>query len=197
MGDSTRYSISRLKARPGQKLEFRPKTPPPLKTRKMTHEQDMKAALAELEASSKPNYTEIAEKYKLGRHALSLRHQGKTTSQADYFSNHRQCLTNIQEEILIDQINRLTDQGMPPTSQMVKNFAEEIIGRAVGKNWARDFCKRHQLVLKSLYLRNIDNQRVKGEYALAYKLFFTLVTLILVLLLGIIVALIANFYVLL
>jgi hypothetical protein len=46
----------------------------------MAHEQDMKAALAELEASSKPNYTEIAEKYKLGRHALSWRHQGKTTS---------------------------------------------------------------------------------------------------------------------
>jgi hypothetical protein len=46
----------------------------------MAHEQDMKAALAELEASSKPNYTEIAEKYKLKRHALSRRHQGKTTS---------------------------------------------------------------------------------------------------------------------
>jgi hypothetical protein len=129
-----RYSISRLKARPGQKLEFQPKTPPPLKTHKMAHEQDMKAALAELDASSKPNYTEIAEKYKLGRYALSRRHQGKTTSRADYFSNHRQCLTNIQEEILIDQINRLTDRGMPLTSQMVKNFAKEIIRRDVSKN---------------------------------------------------------------
>ena len=82
----------------------------------MAHEQAMKAALAELEASSKPNYTEIAAKHKLGRHALSRRHQGKTTSRADYFSNHRQCLTNVQEEILIDQINHLTDRGMPPTS---------------------------------------------------------------------------------
>ena len=72
---------------------------------------------------------------------------------------------------------------MPPSSQMVKNFAEEIIGHTVSKNWAGDFCKRHQSVLKSLYLRNIDNQRVKGEYAPAYKLFFTLVILILALLL--------------
>jgi hypothetical protein len=48
----------------------------------MAHEQAMKAALAELEASPKPNYTEIAEKYKLGRHAVSRRHQGKTTSRA-------------------------------------------------------------------------------------------------------------------
>jgi hypothetical protein len=147
----------------------------------MAHKQAMKAALAALEASSKPNYTEIAEQYKLGRHAVSRRHQGKTTSQAKYVSNHRQCLTDIQEQILIDQINHLTDQGMPPTSQMVKNFAKEIIQCAVGKNWAREFVKRHQSVLKSLYLRNIDNQRVKGEYPPAYKLFFTLVILLLVL----------------
>jgi hypothetical protein len=93
----------------------------------MDYEQAMKAALAELKASSKPNYTEIAEEYKLKRYAVSRRHQGKTTSRADYFSNHRQCFTNIQEEILIDQINRLTDQGMPLTSQMVKDFTAEII----------------------------------------------------------------------
>jgi hypothetical protein len=74
------YSLSRLKARPGQKLAFQPKAPLPLKTHKMAHEQAIKAALAELEASSKPNYTEIAAKHKLGRHALSQRHQGKTTS---------------------------------------------------------------------------------------------------------------------
>jgi hypothetical protein len=100
----------------------------------MAHEQAMKAALAEVEASSKPNYTEIAGKYKLGRHAVSRRHQGKTTSRTKYVSNHQQCLTDIQEQILIDQINHLTDRGMPPTSQMVKNFAEEIIQHAVGKN---------------------------------------------------------------
>jgi hypothetical protein len=61
----------------------------------MAHEQAMKAALAELEAPSKPNYTEIAGKHKLGRHAVSRRHQGKTTSRAEYVSNHRQCLTDI------------------------------------------------------------------------------------------------------
>jgi hypothetical protein len=34
-----RYSLSRLKARPGQKLAFQPKAPLPLKTHKMAHEQ--------------------------------------------------------------------------------------------------------------------------------------------------------------
>jgi uncharacterized protein YjaZ len=58
---------------------------------------------------------------------------------------------------------------------MVKNFAEEMIGREVGKNWVSDFYKRHLSELKSLYLRNIENLRVKGEFRLIYKLFYDLV----------------------
>jgi hypothetical protein len=40
----------------------------------MTSEEAMKKALAELESSSKPNYTEIAKKYEIGRHVLSRRY---------------------------------------------------------------------------------------------------------------------------
>ena len=58
---------------------------------------------------------------------------------------------------------------------MVKNFAEEMIRRAVGKNWVSDFCRRHKSELKSLYLRNIEHLRVKGEYGPTYKLFYDLV----------------------
>jgi hypothetical protein len=65
---------------------------------------------------------------------------------------------------------------MPPTSQMVKNLAEEVIGRSVGKNWRANFVRRHQGELCSLYLHNIDNLHVKGEYAPTYKLFFDLVS---------------------
>jgi hypothetical protein len=148
----------------------------------MTDEEAMKKALADLESYSKPNYTEIAKKHGVGRYTLSRRHQGQTTSRRDFFSNYRQCLTDIQEQLLIDQINRLTDRGIPPTSQIVKNFIEEMIRRAMGKNWTDGFVKRHTDVLKSLYLRNIDNQRVKGQYIPAYRLFFTLVLLFLLLL---------------
>ena len=62
-----------------------------------------------------------------------------------------------QEEALIQQINRLTDRGMPPTSGMVRNLAEEVIGRPVGKNWTGDFVKRYKNRLTSVYLRNIDS----------------------------------------
>jgi hypothetical protein len=43
-------------------------------------------------------------------------------------------LTEAQEEALIEQINKLSDKHIPPTSQMAKSFAEEMIGREVGKN---------------------------------------------------------------
>lgn len=54
---------------------------------------------------------------------------------------------------------------------MVKSFAEEMIGRAVGKNWVSDFRRRHQSELKSLYLCNIEHLHVKGKFGPTYKLF--------------------------
>ena len=45
------------------------------------------------------------------------------------FSVTRQCLPAIQEEVLIKQINSLTDRAMPPTAKIVRNLAEEVIGK--------------------------------------------------------------------
>ena len=90
-------------------------------------------------------------------------------------SECRQRLTNSQEEVLIGHINKLTDRGLPPTSQIVRNLAEEIAGSSVGKNWTSDFVQRHKDRLKSLYLCNIDNLQVKAEYAPLFQLFYNLV----------------------
>ena len=49
-------------------------------------------------------------------------------------AEYHQCLSTAQEDTLIAQINHLTNRGLPPTVAMVKNLAEEIIGRQVGKN---------------------------------------------------------------
>ena len=64
---------------------------------------------------------------------------------------------------------------MPPTSQIVKNLAEEIRGEEVGKNWVAGFCRRHKLRLKSAYLRNLDNLRVSVERVPLFVLFFIIV----------------------
>jgi Tc5 transposase DNA-binding domain len=132
-------------------------------------------AIADLETQEVPNIAATAKKYGLDRTTLSRRWRGKTVSMEECVSTHRQCLTNTQEKVLVDLINRLTDRGMPPTPRVVKNLAEEIRGCQVGKNWTGSFVQRHQKELKSLYLRCIDNLRVKGEYPPAYQLFYDLV----------------------
>ena len=79
---------------------------------------------------------------------------------------------------MIKHINSLTDRGIPPTNYIVRNLAEEMIGGPVGKNWTGDFVKGYKDRLISLYLYNIDSQRVKAEYALSFKYFYNLVILI-------------------
>ncbi len=100
----------------------------------MVNEEDMKAALAEIELSKDPNYREIARRFNLTHTTLLRRAKGMTRSRTEFQSEINQNLNDAQERILIKQINRLTDRGIPPTSRMVKNFAEEMIGREVGKN---------------------------------------------------------------
>jgi hypothetical protein len=101
----------------------------------MDYEERMTAAFAALDLQKTRNYSQVAKKYGLERTTLSKRYKGETVSRKVFLSESRQCLTEAQEEALIEQINKLTDRHIPPTSQMVKNFAEEMIGREVVKNW--------------------------------------------------------------
>src|SRR3979490_1579671 len=129
----------------------------------MDYEQRMEAAFAALDLQETRNYSKVAKEYELERTTLAKRYKGQTVSKKVFLSESRQCLTIAQEEALIEQINKLTDRHIPPTSQMVKNFAEEMIGREVGKNWTQGFIRRHDSRLKSIYLRNIDHCRTPAS----------------------------------
>jgi len=132
-------------------------------------------AIAAIRRGEFSDYANAAREYKCDRGALSRRIRGLTKSKKDANSFWHQCLTIEQEEVLIHRINTLTDRGMPPTSHIVRNLAEEIRGGPVGKNWVGQFVKRHSIRLKSLYLRNIDNLRAGAEYAPMFQLFFSVV----------------------
>ena len=135
------------------------------------------SALADLNAQSHPNIRATARKYGLVESTLRRRWKGQTMSRQDATSEYIQRLTNSQEEALIDQINRLTDRGIPPTSRIVRNLAEEVLNGPVGKNWTGGFVRRHKERLKSLYLRNIDKLRIQSEYGPIFKQFYDLVSL--------------------
>jgi hypothetical protein len=91
-------------------------------------------AIAELDTQLLPNYNAAAKKWGLNRSTLSRRHQGKQRSRASANSITRQCLTTAEERALIGFINKLSARGIPPTASIVRNLAEEMIGRSVEKN---------------------------------------------------------------
>jgi len=100
----------------------------------MDYEERMTADFAALDLQEPQNYSQVATKYELERTTLARRYKGQTVSLKVFLLESRQCLTIAQEEAPIEQINKLTDRYTPPTSQMVKKFAEEMIGKEVRKN---------------------------------------------------------------
>ncbi len=141
----------------------------------MAYEASIKAAIIDLESQERPNFRATAKKYGIGRTTLYRRYTHQTTSREEFLSQSIQCLTKEQEEVLVNQINYLSGRGLHPTSCIVKNMAEAIIKKEVGKNWTSGFITRHKDQLLSLYLKNIDNECVKAEYVLMFELFFQLV----------------------
>jgi Tc5 transposase DNA-binding domain len=135
----------------------------------------LELAIADLESQDKPSYRATARKYGVNDVTLRRRFLGTQASPATASSLYRQRLSAVQETALVAQINRLTDRGIPPTSQMVKNMAEEMIQDTLGKNWTGEFVRRYQNVLKSMYLRNMDKQRINAEYLPILAYFFELV----------------------
>ena len=140
------------------------------------------AAVTAFQRGEFTDYSKAARHFKCDRTAVSKRIRGLTKTRKEATHFYYAALTIEQEEVLIRHINHLTDRGMPPTSSIVKNLAEEIRGREVGKNWVGQFVKRHKSRLKSQYLRNIDNIRVGAEYAPMFELFFAIVRYVLVVL---------------
>jgi hypothetical protein len=145
----------------------------------LSHDTRIELAITDLNRANSASIATVAKRYALQRSTLSRCWHGITSSRAEANSEHHQRLTNSQEEVLIDQINKLTVRKMPPTSHIVRNMAEEIINGPVGKNWTAQFVNRHKDRLTSLYLRNIDNMHAKSEYPPMFVLFYELVRVLL------------------
>jgi hypothetical protein len=90
------------------------------------------------------DYSNAAKKFHCSHMAVMRRIKGLTKTRQEANSFYHQCLTTNEEEVLISRINKLTNRGLPPTSQIVRNLAEEIRGEPVGKNWTGQFVKRHK-----------------------------------------------------
>jgi Tc5 transposase DNA-binding domain len=144
----------------------------------MDHEARIQAAITDLQSQERVNYSATAKRYNLERTTLAKRFQGKTVSNQEATSYARRQLTDTQEKTLIQYINKLSNQGIPPTPQIVKNLAVEIAGDKLGPNWVSRFCKRHQKDLKSVYLRTIDHKRKVADNSAYFQHFYEQVRLL-------------------
>ena len=99
-----------------------------------THKARIELAMADLAKQLKPNYMATAKKHGVARSTLRERFLGESLFIQVAASKYRQRLTFVQEKTLIEHINRLTNRELPPTNQIVRNFAKEMIKGLIGKN---------------------------------------------------------------
>jgi hypothetical protein len=130
-------------------------------------------ALRSLEPGEKPNIALVARTYGVNASHLSKRYRGVSGSKQAQYNNQR-LLNEEQSKTLIKYINRLTEQGLPPTYTMLANFARDITGKEPGKNWATRWLKSHSDELISRYSMGLDLDRKKADSAWKYTLYFEL-----------------------
>jgi hypothetical protein len=132
------------------------------------------AALDLLEPGERPNYTEVAKTYGVHRSTLSKRHRGVQQSrEAQYEAQSN--LNHQQSKQLIQWIDELTERGLPPTHEMLRNFAKEISGQKPGKNWPGRWLKSHNDKITTRYATGIDCLRKRADSAFKYSLYFAMV----------------------
>ena len=177
-----RYSFSRTRALTAYMHSILPIHSPPqtplLYCTKMSSTDKLAEALAECNLSDSPNYAEISARYGIVRTTLWRRHTRRTRSRREFLSQSIQALTLAQEEELLRLLTYWTRRRMPPTPQIVTNLAEEIYSSQLGKNWTNEFVGRYYKRLCSVYLRNMDHQRIKSEWVPGFEEFYRLVGLI-------------------
>jgi len=137
----------------------------------------MVLALDDLTKQEKPNLLGTSRKWEVNRTTLTRQFRGTQMSRADFLSESIQCLSKDQEQVVLGFINKLTDRNCMPTSQIVKNVAEEVAGQAVGKNWVGRFVRRYKNQLHAGFLRTIDSTRVRADNIDLYRQFFEQVSL--------------------
>jgi transposase-like protein len=101
------------------------------------------AAIESLRPGEDFTYSDIARRFGVVRSTLTRRHQRASLARNTTDQDQRN-LSQHQERELIRYITRLTERGLPPTQQMIQNFASCIAKKDVSLSWTDRFVKRHQ-----------------------------------------------------
>ena len=132
-------------------------------------------SLKSLKSGESPNYTATAKKFGCNRSTLSRRHRSVQGTKAEQYENQRN-LTEEQSRVLIDYINKLAARGLPPSNEMLRNFAKEIRRSEdkPGRKWAQRWRERYSKEIVYAYGSGIDRGRKSADSAFKYALYFEL-----------------------
>ena len=125
----------------------------------MVNNEAILKAIDDLNSQEVPNINATAKKYNLVQFTLQRRYKCQTVSDTEFRSQSLQLLTNAQESVIVEHINKLSTRGIHPTPQILKNLVAEIVGHTIGDRWVERFRKRDGNELESRYLRSIDQTR--------------------------------------
>lgn len=134
----------------------------------------IEAALKMADAAEKAgnlSYRKISNATGVCRTTLSRRHRGITGTVTDKKIN-QQLLTIKEESELVAYIEDLTNQHLPPTREIVQNFASAIAGKPASESWVTRFLHRHDDELSSRWATHMAAERHAADSEATYKLYF-------------------------
>jgi hypothetical protein len=118
-------------------------------------------------------WSKIAEKHGVVRSTLTRKWRGETRSR-EAESIARQKLTPQQEEELVQYIEELTARYIPPTREMIQNFASSVAQEPVSESWVTRFINKYNIHLISQYSTGMDANRHNADSYVKYELYFNL-----------------------
>jgi hypothetical protein len=116
-------------------------------------------------------WSKIAEKHSVVRSTLTRTYRRETRSQEEK-AVAQQKLTPQQEAELVKYIEELTARRIPPTREMIRNFASAVAQEPVSESWVTRFINRHAIHLISQYSTGMDADRHNADSFVKYKLYF-------------------------
>jgi hypothetical protein len=131
--------------------------------------QDARAATSD----GKIYYQKVADQTGLSRSTLSRRDRRVTVPRAAADQQYRK-LDVQQEREFCEYIEELTERHLPPTRQMVRNFASALAHESVGETWVTDFLDRNSNTLLSKWTSAMDKVRHAADNSEKYKACVTL-----------------------
>jgi hypothetical protein len=134
---------------------------------------DALAAIEALDSGEKLVYQKIADQFGVDRSTLARRHKGVQAPREAKDSN-QQKLNQQQEEELVKYIEELTARHIPPTREMIANFASSVAQEPVSESWVTRFINKYSIHLISQYSTGMDADRHNADSYVKYELYFNL-----------------------